>query len=367
MRWPRKLLCLVMLLLQSTLPVFSQPVVNSTSQKEPIVNSVAIPQQILRTGVSLNTTGLSHNTVQLANTIGLTPILQSIQPLRSRIKASEGSPSLEILSARQDLWDYRQKAALIIQKTDLEIDFTLAEINAELQVYNEILSTFTGDRDKLLARINAASFMSNGALWAVCEGLDIPTYARPRYSVSSGTVGILAGIVPSVASMYTLKAVNGKKKTSEVEPNMLAKLFGYPTTIDIEYPNSVWQFINQVPADEAKGKKRLDQLVDRWISDSNISSFTDRSSRKQLDVLTASVAQPKGLSINTLTARQVMLQQLSSEIMKMKRMLLELTMTLDGEKELTASEPTLEKSLPHIGMKESPINRLLGDSLRQLQ
>lgn len=48
-------------------------------------------------------------------------------------------------------------------------------------------------------------------------------------TIPSGIVGIAAGIVPSVASMYTLKAVNGAKKTSEVEPNMLAKLFGYQT------------------------------------------------------------------------------------------------------------------------------------------
>ena len=147
----------------------------------------------------------------------------------------------------------------------------MAEINAELQVYDEILATFTNDRDKLVARINAASFISNGALWAVCEGLDIPTYARPRYSISSGTTGILAGVIPSIASMYTLKAVNGKKKTSEVEPNMLAKLFDYPTTADIEYPNSVWQFINQVPADNPAEQKKIRSIsrsLDRPIQTS---------------------------------------------------------------------------------------------------
>jgi hypothetical protein len=140
--------------------------------------------------------------------------------------------------------------------------------------------------------------------------------------------------------MYTLKAVNGKRKTSEVDPNMLAKLFGYPTNPEIEYPHSVWEYLNQVPAANPKSKKRLDQLIDRWISDSNIPDFTDRTSKKQLDVITASLAQRKGLSIGTLTTRQVMLQQLGTEIMKMKRLLLELIMTVEGEKQFTAEEPS---------------------------
>lgn len=306
----------------------------AAARSESTANTVAIPKQILRTGVSLTSSGLSPNTLQLANNIGLTAVLERIQTLRSQVEVSGGRTTLDTLSARQDLWDATQKAVLIIQRTDLEIDFTLAEIDTELQVYNEILATYTGDRDKLVARINAGSFISNGILWAAAEGFNIPTNKYPNLSVTSGTVGVIAGIVPSLASLYTLKAVNGKKKTSEVEPNMLAKLFGYPTTPDVDYPQSVWQYINEVPADESKGKKRLDQMVDRWIADSNIPAFTDRTSRKQLDVITASVAQRKGLSIATLTARQAMLQQLSAEVMKMKRMLLELNMAVQSEKHL---------------------------------
>ena len=364
-KWHGHSLYLAMLLVQTATVASAQPTSVAAPGKEPTANTLAFPRQILRTGISLNTTSLSPNTLQLANTIGLSPIFEAIQTMRSKVVVNGDSQTEDTTNIK--LLGYSQKAALLIQKTNLEIDFTLAEINAELQVYEEILATFTNDRDKLVARINAASFISNGALWAVCEGLDIPTYARPRYSVSSGTTGILAGVIPSIASMYTLKAVNGKKKTSEAEPNMLAKLFGYPTTADIEYPNSVWQFINQVPAENPQSKKRLDQLVDRWIADSNMPAFTDRNSKKQLDVITASVAQRKGLSIGTLTARQVMLNQLSAEIMKMKRMLLELTMVLDGEKEFVAAEPVIEKRLPPTGMQESPVNRLLSDNRRQLR
>jgi hypothetical protein len=131
---------------------------------------------------------------------------------------------------------------------------------------------------------------------------------------------------------------------------MLAKLFGYSTTEDIEYPHSVWDYLNQVPASNLKSKKRLDVLVDRWIADSNISGFTNRTSKAQLDVITASVSQKKGLSISTLSARQTMLLQLSAEILKMKRMLLELAMVAQGDKQFTALAPDAEPK-QRVGME----------------
>lgn len=324
-----KILTLCLLTQALFLPAALSQASTNNETKEPVsANTVEIPTQILKTGVSLSTHDLSPNSAQLANTVGLTPVLQRLQTLQHS--------SIEYIETRQT-------ASLLIQKANLEIDFALAEIGAELQIYNEILSTFTSDRDKLLARVNAASFISNGILWAACEGLSIPSYngnvvvhpkSAVRWSIPSGITGILAGVVPSIASGYTLKAVNGKRKTSEVDPNMLAKLFGYPTTNDIEYPHAVWEYLNQVPANEPRAKKRVGQLVDRWIADANMPGFTDRSSKKQLDVLTASVAQRKGLTIATLSARQAMLQQLASEITKMKRMLLELTMVVLDEKHI---------------------------------
>ncbi len=118
---------------------------SSTPTAEAGANSQSLPTQILRTGVNLNARGLSPNTMQLADSIGMTPLLTRMQLLSGQV--SEGGPiTLEKLSARQDLSDVRSRILLLIQKTDLEIDFTLAEIGAEEQVYSEILSAFSGDR-----------------------------------------------------------------------------------------------------------------------------------------------------------------------------------------------------------------------------
>ncbi len=319
-----------------------------TASREPNANIMDMPRQILKTGVILTSRKLSSNSLQLADTVGLTPILNEIEMSRAKIQAfnqSGEARSLESLHTRQDLHESIQRAESIIQRTNLEVDFTNAEIEAEVQLYNEILAEFIEDRDKKVARINAGSFISNGILWTVCEALAIgsinTTYARnPRkclnLTIPSGIVGIAAGLVPSIASMYTLKAINGAKRRSEAEPNMLAMIFDYPQNSEIEYPQSVWKFLHQIPADCPNTKPRIDHLIDRWISDSNIPEFNDRTSKAQLDVLTASVPREKGMSIETLTSRTTMLQQLHAEIQKMKRFLLELTLAVEGEKQLSA-------------------------------
>jgi hypothetical protein len=222
----------------------------------------------------------------------------------------------------------------LIEEANYESDFVMAEIVAEQNVAGEVLATLTAKRDNVVNRSNQFSYITNGALWAIAEGLDIPTWKRPKYSVSSGTVGIIAGMVPSVASMYAIYKSGGKKINSDCEPNMLAKIFDYPVTAEVDYPKSVWSFLNSVPAADASGKTRRTQLIDRWISDSNIPKFTTTQHNAELDVLTGSVAHKKGLSISVLGTRNVMLTQLSAEVFKMKRMLMELTMAVRGEKQV---------------------------------
>ena len=296
-------------------------------------NKESRPKQILRTGVNLNTSTLSPNSRQLAEDLHLMPILQRIQKLRGRVDPTNFEATVENLATSQQLTASTVMAMQIIEEANLAIDFVIAEINAEENIYNELLSTFSGNRDKTVFKTNAVSFITNGILWAVAEGLDVPTNKHPNYSISSGTFGILAGIVPSIASILAMYQLNGKKELSERDPNMLSKVLGFPITNEsIEYPQPVWDFLKEVPASGEVPKSRKDQLIDRWVSDKNIPNFTDRSSSVQLDIITANGERKKGLSISTLNARQALLQQLSSEILKMKRMLYELSLAVRGAK-----------------------------------
>lgn len=297
-------------------------------------NTDALPKAILKTGVNLTSQNVSPKTLQLADILKMTVLLEQIEKLRRRVSEQGSEITLENLALRQELNDNVVKAIQEIQKADLEVDFTLAQIEAEQTAYSVILANYQNVRDKAVARTNAASFYANGALWAVTEALAIPCWNRPRFAIPSGTMGILAGVVPSALSLYAMRQFNGRSADSVAEPNMLAKLFDLPTTQEIEYPQSIYDFLNSVPPKDPTGKTRRDQLIERWMRDQNIPNFTDRRSKKQLEIVTASVHRKGELTIDVLTTRLAMLQQLGAEVLRMKRLLLELSMVVNGNKHL---------------------------------
>src|SRR5271156_4792409 len=157
-------------------------------------NSVELPSQILRTHINLHTSRLSANSRQLAEIMEVTPILLRVQEGRAKLGPNYRVSSDNMVASQQLCVD-TVDATQLIQQANLSIDYALAEINAEQNVYAAILSTYTSDRDKAVFKTNAMSFMTNGALWAIGEALDIPTNTHPNYSVSSGIFGILAGII----------------------------------------------------------------------------------------------------------------------------------------------------------------------------
>ncbi len=294
-------------------------------------NSVSMPESILRSGIRLNAPGLSANSVQLADQIGLREPLERVQQLRASVSAS-GEPTLASLTARQDLVDATERARAILQEANLAVDFTVSEITAELQLYDEVLSTYQGTANRNVQYANWASYYTNGALWATGEGLDIPTWKRPKYSISSGTTSILAGVVPSFFSLWAMKLASGGKHAAKKDPNMLAKLFDLAPDAEVDYPKQVWTFLQTIPAETPSAHSRKDQLIDRWVADKNIPKFTDRHDKAQLELLAATVDTRKGITIDLLQTRKVMLGQLANEVVKMKRLLFELSMALNGEK-----------------------------------
>lgn len=282
-------------------------------------NVQAVPQPILRTGTQLTTVSLSPNAVQLAQIIGVTPFLQRVEQLRS-------DPE------NREFLDAKLQSLQILQQTALEVDFVRANIDDEVSVIREMLATAINRRDRKVALTNAASFITNGILWTVAEAVSIPSYAHPRLSIPSGTVGILAGIVPSLASTYALKMAPGGRQKYMPRPNMLCKIFDQPTDPETDLPEAVWSYLVAVPPGDTSGESRRDQIINRWIADGNIASFTDRRNKEQIALVTGNSDKPLTVTIEVLLTRQTMLEQMCSEVFKMKRLLLELNMVVSGKK-----------------------------------
>ena len=224
-----------------------------------------------------------------------------------------------------------------IEQTRLEIEFVQAGLSLEIAMQDELLHGFEAERDKRMNSNYLWSFRTNGALWAVAEGLDIPTYNHPRYSIPSGTIGIVAGLVPSLFSMIAIRDKGGHYER-EARPNILSKIFSYPPPPEMDFPKSVWNWMNTPIANGVSTKSKLCELVDRWAEDKYMQSFSDKTSKAQLDIITGAVQ--SRLSLQLISDRLAMLRQVSSLVGMMNRPLLELMMAVRGEKTTLSPEAT---------------------------
>ncbi|PWT94357.1 MAG: hypothetical protein C5B53_13340 [Candidatus Melainabacteria bacterium] len=289
---------------QSRLPVFSQSDLHS---------DVASPEA-----------------VELARHLELIPLFQRLEELRDKVQPPGRQSSNTEL--REEFRDIKEEITEKIVQTRLEVDFVQAELAVELAAHNELLNTYSRARDDAVNRTNIWAFRTNGALWAVAEGLDIPTYKKPRYSIPSGSIGIIAGIVPSVFSAFAVRESSGFGYEREPYPNMLTQLFDYPRLTRTDIPASVLTYLHAKPAYAEHGESRADWLVNRWVDDKNLSVFNDRKSRSQKDAITGMVQ--SHLTIQLVSDRLTMLQQLSAMINQINRPLLELMMVVRGTKHL---------------------------------
>ncbi|MFN8553597.1 MAG: hypothetical protein U0103_19165 [Candidatus Obscuribacterales bacterium] len=278
----------------------------------------------------VHTETVSAEAVQLAEQLKLTDSLIELTKLRKARSADRNSLSRDELDRYRDL---KEDVVEAIEQTRMEVDFAEAELTREIAVHEEFLASYIAERNHKVNLSNAWGYRTNGVLWAVAEGLTIPSYARPRYSISSGIVGIVAGLAPSAFSLYALRQDAGGRFERKPHPNMLSKIFNYQVTPELEYPDSVWKWLNsQAPI----GPKvtRLAYLIDWWQRDGNIRYFSPKPTHHQLDLLTATVQDE--LTIQLVSDRLSMLRTVDAMIVGMNRPLLELMMVVRGTKSMSA-------------------------------
>lgn len=274
-----------------------------------------------------NSTSVSPAALQMAGFLGIENELRSLEQLRKQIAKTEGVKSN--LELRQDFTELKLDMIAAVEHVRLDVDFVVAELEDEHARHSELYQACNDEALRRINRANINAFRTNGVLWAVAESLSIPTYKQPKYSIPSGAVGIIAGIVPSIFSLYAMRTPKEYYSTSGY-PNMLSKFFDYPTTPRTEYPNSVWAFINAKPIGES-AKTRREIMIGHWLNDRNIHCFKNGKTKDSLDLVTGT---KKELITPELLADQLlMLHEVKALVLAMNRPLMELIMIVRGQKE----------------------------------
>lgn len=274
-----------------------------------------------------NTTELSSTAIEVASFLGIESDLRRLEQIKKNLASA--APAKPDLEARQELTELKLNMIATIEQARLDIDFVAAEMEDEHVRLLELYQACNDEQQKRINRANINAFRTNGVLWAVAEGLDIPTYKHPMYSIPSGTVGIVAGIVPSIFSLYATRTPKEYYKYSSY-PNMLCKIFDYPTIPRTEYPNSVWAYLNAKPVGEPT-RSRREVLIEHWLADKNVHTFKKRDDKAALDLLT-------GIKQDLITPEQLsdkllMLRETKVIVLQMNRPLMELMMLIRGQKQ----------------------------------
>lgn len=275
---------------------------------------------------------LSPDAVQLAETLNLIPQLTKLKRLQAeaRQQASSGRVSVEL---RQDITDLRVEIIEAIEQTRLEIDFAAAEIEEEQAAVEEVLTWYENERNERVNRANLWAFRTNGILWAAAEAFAIPCYKYPRYSIPSGSVGIVAGLVPSMFSEFAMRSAGGKHHERKAYPNMLCKFYGLPVSPRTDYPESVWKHLNMPPTNSSITRREM--LLAHWQDNQNIHTLKSGVTSEKIKRI-AGIDQ-SDISIDLLNDRASMLRDLKAAVLQMTRPLMELSMCLRDKKQIASS------------------------------
>ena len=284
---------------------------------------------IFETPSDPNSFDLSPDAVQFSDALGLTGKLKRLDELRKQLEQFKGQRAP--LELRQDVIELKTDLMASIQQARLEIDFVVAEIEEEETIFEESLRAYTNERDARVNKANLWAFRTNGVLWAGAEALDIPTYRTAKLSIPSGAIGIAAGLVPSIFSAFAVRASMGLHHERESYPNILSKLYSFPTSPRIEFPESVWTHLNSKPAGEEKQTRR-ELLMEHWRHNRNITLFKTGETNERLSLLTG-ITQRR-IDMELLNDRLTMIRELKAVVLQMNRLLLEINMVMQEKKVL---------------------------------
>jgi len=268
---------------------------------------------------------MSPDAVQLAEILGISAKLRRVMELNRLAVKSSGNLSRDQKDERSDL---KFEILEIVEETRLQIDFVLAEIDEEQVILEEATHIFSTERDNRVNRANQLAFRTNGVLWAVAEALDIPTYKYGRLSIPSGSIGILAGIVPSLFSGYATRSSSGGHYRRQIYPNIMTKICDIEPIARVEYPDVVWQFFLAKPDGDSRSRKQV--IFDHWVNDGSMHIFKDGVSRQKLLWVTGN--EPYTADLDLVSDKLLMMGQIKAVVLQMSRPLLEICMALRGKK-----------------------------------
>lgn len=267
---------------------------------------------------------------------GLTQLVQHPSPQMTQDAQAEASQTAEILglasSIRElkevqtkrpcttppDITELTLKQQLLESETSatLDIDGVLAEISAERSDLSDLRTTLQGRRDRTVGYLNAASLITGSGV-----GIAVNATQLSNSTASAGDyLGIGSGIASTILSLVAVRKMHGPQQSVGTVPNMLAPLFDQNAVLNSYYPPEVLKYLDSVPPTQDPGRgTRLEQMKSAWVNQGRIGSSSSEKNHAKILALTSSENQNVKLSIDDLSDRIAMLNDVGARVALMKR------------------------------------------------
>ena len=207
-----------------------------------------------------------------------------------------------------------------------DVDGVLAELDSERTRLSELSNALQSRRDHTVNLLNVANLITGTG---VGIGVNALQFSSSTANVGN-SLGVGSGIGSTVLSIIGIRRQRGPLGLPGRVPNMLAPLFGRPPKLNSYYPKPVMEYLHAAAAGDPSGGSRLDQLMAEWKQVGRIGAEESPKNVKKITLLTASSDDNAKLSIDDLSDRIAMLDDVSGRVGLMKRDLADLMMSLRG-------------------------------------
>lgn len=243
------------------------------------------------------------------------PDMESVEGLVG--VSSEVSRLKELATSRGavDRWEIlwlHQHISERIMAASLQVDATIAQIDNEISIADEVHGYLSDRRDRTVNRANLLGILLGGGLSATSSVLQLST----NLDTASSALDIAGGSASVGFALMGIHAQKGGSAPFDFNSNMLAEFFDRPTLPTSQYPATVWAFLNEPSPTSPEHMTRKAQLLKTWVVVQRIGSL---SNADKIDRVTSQPSEMLKLSIDDLEDRAAMLQDVRARISFLKR------------------------------------------------
>ena len=199
-----------------------------------------------------------------------------------------------------------------IMAASLQVDATIAQIDNEISIADEVHGYLSDRRDKTVNRANLFGILLGGGLSATSSVLQLST----NLDTASSALDIAGGSASVGFALMGIHAQKGGSAPFDFSSNMLAEFFDRPMLPTSQYPATVWAFLNEPSPTSPEHLTRKAQLLKTWVVVQRIGSL---SNADKIARVTSEPSEMLKLSIDDLEDRAAMLQDVRARISILKR------------------------------------------------